>query len=174
MDRYNQVRKIIAVCGSDSGDENLTTHALKVAEDVGYYISMEKSAVLLCGGRNGVMEAASKGAKKNGGLVIGMLPGSKEEANDFIEIAIPTGLGLARNHLIINSADAVIGICGRWGTLNELSFSMDIKKPTIVIKGTGGCADMLSDPKIVGRFKTKPYVANSAKDAVEMAFKFIS
>ena len=124
-----------------------------------------------------VEESVSRGAKKNGGLIIGIFPGfpeSKEETNDFIEIAVPTGLGFARNYLIINSANAVIGISGRWGTLNELSFSMTIKKPTIVIKGTGGCADMLSDPEIVGRFKTKPYVANSAKDAVKMAFRFIS
>ena len=164
------MKKLIAVSGSDGDDVNLSAHALKVAEKVGYYIA-EHQAVLLCGGRTGIMEAASKGAKNNNGLTIGILPFEKSEANDFIDVPIPTGMGNARDYLLINGADAVIGIGGRWGTLNEISFAMCIEKPTIVIKGTGGWADLLSDPKIVKGFEKKPYVVSSAKKAVEMAVK---
>ncbi|MDY6966725.1 MAG: TIGR00725 family protein [Halobacteriota archaeon] len=164
------MRKLIAVSGSDGDDINLSSKTLKVAEEVGHYIA-EHSAVLLCGGRGGIMEAASKGAKKNGGLTVGILPKSKAEANDFIEVAIPTGLDNARNYVLINGADAVIGICGRWGTLNEISYALSIGKPTIVIKGTGGWVDLVSDPEIVKGFARKPLVANSAKEAVEMAIE---
>ena len=164
------MKKLIAVSGSDGDDINLSKHALKVAEEVGYYIA-EHSAVLLCGGRGGIMEAASKGAKRNNGLTIGILPNSKREANDYIDVAFPTGLDTARNYVLINGADAVIGIGGRWGTLNEISFALCIGKPTIVIRGTGGWVDLVSDPEIVKRFQIAPYVANSAKEAVEMAIE---
>lgn len=159
---------LIAVSGSDGDDVNLTPHALKVAEKVGHYIA-EHKAILLCGGRNGIMKAASKGVNNNNGLAIGILPHKKSEANDFVDIPIPTDMGNARDYLLINAADVVIGIGGRWGTLNEISYSMCIGKPTIVIKGTGGWADLLSDPKIVNGFVNKPHVAKSAKEAVEMA-----
>ena len=162
--------KLIAVSGSDGDDTNLSEYALKVAEEVGYYIA-EYSAVLLCGGRGGIMEAVSKGAKKNSGLTIGILPNSKTEANDFINVPIQTGLDNARNYILINGADAVIGIGGRWGTLNEISYAICIGKPTIAIKGTGGWVDLLSDPEIVNRFERRPLVASSAKEAVEMAIE---
>ena len=166
------MKKQIAVSGSDGSDANLSEYALKVAEEVGYYIA-EHSAVLLCGGRGGIMEASSRGAKNNNGLTIGILPTDKSAANEFIDIAIPTGMDMARNYMLINSADAVIGISGRWGTLNEVSYAICIGKPTIVIKGTGGWMDLLSDPEIVQGFERKPTVASSAKEAVELAIEMI-
>ncbi|MGF3554034.1 MAG: TIGR00725 family protein, partial [Thermoplasmatota archaeon] len=82
------MKKIISVCGSDLDDENLSNHALKVAEEVGRLVA-KNGFVLSCGGRGGVMEAACKGAKQEHGLTIGILPFSKDEANDFVDIAIP-------------------------------------------------------------------------------------
>ncbi|MDY6958876.1 MAG: TIGR00725 family protein [Halobacteriota archaeon] len=166
------MKKQIAVSGSDGCDANLSEYALKVAEEVGYHIA-EHSAVLLCGGRGGIMEASSRGAKSNNGLTIGILPDDKSAANEFIDIAITTGMDMARNYLLINSADAVIGISGRWGTLNEISYSLCTCKPTIIIKGTGGWMDLLSDPEIVKEFEMRPTVTTSAKEAVEMALEMI-
>jgi hypothetical protein len=163
------MKKLIAVSGSNGGDKNLTEFALKSAEEVGYWIA-KKGGILICGGRDGVMEAAAKGAKKGGGLTIGILPGSKEEANKFIDIAIPTHLSYFRNYVLISSSDAVVGIAGRWGTLNELSLALDLGKPTIVLKGSGGWAEILSKKELLKEFKQKPYIAQSAKEAVELAF----
>jgi hypothetical protein len=162
------MKKLIAVCGSDGDDEGLKQHAMDVAEEVGSLIA-SKGSILLCGGKGGVMEAAARGAKKSGGITVGILPVEKSEANRFIDVPLPTKLGSARNFLIINSADAVIGICGRWGTMSEISFSMNIGKKTIVIKGTGGFADVLSSATNLPN--GKPLVAKSAKEAVEMAMK---
>jgi len=165
-----KMKKLIAVSGSDGSDENLTELALKAAEEVGYRIA-RKDGVLICGGGGGIMEAASKGAKKGGGLTVGILPGLKEEANEFIDIAIPTHLGYFRNYILISSADTVIGIAGRWGTLNEISFALNIGKPVIILKGSGGWADILSNKELLKEFERKPYIAQSAKEAVELAFK---
>ncbi|MCD6232312.1 TIGR00725 family protein [Candidatus Aerophobetes bacterium] len=166
------MKKLIAVSGSDSGDKNLTPSILKVAEEVGKHIA-QREGILLCGGRGGVMEAAARGAKKEGGITVGILPGSREEANRFIDISIPTHLGFMRNYILINAADAVIGIAGRWGTLNEISLAMNIGKPTILIKNSGGWIDILSKEKLLKNFTPKPYITHSAKEAVELAFNLI-
>ncbi|HDO19280.1 MAG TPA: TIGR00725 family protein, partial [Thermoplasmatales archaeon] len=111
---------MIAVCGSDYDDNDLDDTVISMAEEVGKEIA-KHGAILICGGRGGVMEAACRGAKENSGITVGILPFSKEEANPYVDIAIETGLGNVRNFLVVKSADAIIAICGRWGTLNEIS-----------------------------------------------------
>ena len=81
------MKKIISVCGSDLDDEHLSSYALKVAEQIGRLVA-QNGFVLLCGGRGGIMEAACRGAKEENGLTIGLLPYSKDEANNYIDIRI--------------------------------------------------------------------------------------
>ena len=89
-------------------------------------------AVLVCGGLRGVMEAASKGAKKQGGITIGILPGiDKDHANPYIDFPIVTGLGEGRNLLVIRNSDAVIAFPGEFGTLSEIAFSLKLGKPVV-------------------------------------------
>lgn len=160
---------MIAVSGSNAGDENLTEEILNVAEKVGYLIG-KKGGILVCGGLGGIMEASSRGAKKAGGITVGILPYGKERANQYIDIPIPTYLGFYRNYLIISSADSVISICGRWGTLNETAFSVSIGKPTIILAGTGGISDIFSSKEILNKFKKKPFIAKTPEEAVNLAF----
>ncbi len=162
------MKKIISICGSDLDDEHLSDYALKIAEQVGRLVAKNDFA-LLCGGRGGIMEAACKGAKQEHGLTIGILPYSKQEANNFIDIAIPTTIGNIRNFLVANSGDVVIAIGGRWGTLNEISFSMIYNKPLILIKGTGGCVDEIINGCIMQNIESEYYVVNSAEDAIDKA-----
>jgi len=164
------MKTLISVCGSDGDDSNLSSYALETAETVGKLIA-RRNGVVVCGGRGGVMEAACKGAKEEKGLTIGILPEFKEEANEFIDIAIPTGIGHKRNFLVASAGDAVIAIGGRWGTLNEISFAMIFKKPLILIKGTGGCIDDFINGNLMKDSYSSYYVANSAEEAVEKAFE---
>jgi len=79
---------------------------------------------VVCGGYGGVMEAASRGAAAAGGLVVGVLPGdSREGANEHLTVALATGLGQARNAVIVTAADSVIAIGGGWGTLSEIGLA---------------------------------------------------
>jgi len=164
------MKHMIAVCGSDGDDNTLSSYALETAENVGRLIA-RKGGVLVCGGRGGIMRAACKGAKGENGITVGILPLSKDEANEFVDIAIPTNLGNMRNFLVVNAADTVIAIGGRSGTLNEISFAMILKKPLILIEGTGGCVDKIISGNLMQDMDSTYYIANSAEEAVEKAFE---
>lgn len=147
-------RLIIGVIGGRRTEKKL----LKEAEEVGRLIA-QKNAVLICGGLTGVMEYASKGAKSAGGLTIGILPqNDTKEANEYIDIPIPTGMGIARNVIIARASDVLIAVGGEYGTLSEIAFALQIGKPVIGI----------STWDIKGVIP-----AENAKDAIEKAFKFI-
>ncbi|MCM8762447.1 MAG: TIGR00725 family protein [Candidatus Omnitrophica bacterium] len=161
--------KIISVSGSNAGDDNLTEEILKIAEETGYLIA-KKGGILVCGGLGGIMEAAAKGAKKGQGITVGILPWNKESANLYIDIPIATGIGFYRNNIIVNCADCIIGICGRWGTLNEIAMAIGIGKPTIIIEGSGGVSDLLAKKEVLKTFKKRPIIVKSPKEAVDKAF----
>ena len=117
----------IGVIGAGDCSDNM----YKLAEEVGERIA-KAGAVLVCGGLRGVMEAASKGAKKQGGITIGILPGiDKDHANPYIDFPIVTGLGEGRNLLVIRNSDAVIAFPGEFGTLSEIAFSLKLGKPVV-------------------------------------------
>jgi len=121
---------IIAVIGGSapSDDEVL------LAEAVGRGLA-EHGAVLICGGRRGVMEGACRGARSAGGLTIGILPGCDlSDANPYIDIPILTGIGPARNAIITRTAHAVIAIGGSYGTLSEIGFALTFGVPVIGLR----------------------------------------
>ncbi len=159
---------MIAVCGSDGDDRGLTRLALLWAEEVGRLLARE-GAVLVCGGKGGVMEAASRGARGSGGIVVGLLPRGREEANPYVSIPLATHIGHVRNFMVASMADAVIGVAGRWGTLNELSYALNIHKPAVVLQGSGGWADLLA--RHGRRFAGPPIIARSPAQAVALALK---
>jgi uncharacterized protein (TIGR00725 family) len=119
----------IAVVGK--GGPDVPDDILRAAEEVGAGIAAA-GAVLVCGGRDGVMEAACRGAKAAGGLTVGILPGvDRAEANAFVDVAVPTGLGEARNALVVRAADAVIAVDGGYGTLSEIALALVAGTPVV-------------------------------------------
>lgn len=117
----------IAVIGSGGADVGPVL--LGLAEDVGAGVA-RAGALLVCGGLDGVMAAASKGARAAGGQVVGVLPGTdRAEANPYVTVAIPTGMGELRNALVVRAADAVIAVGGGYGTLSEIGFALKTGRP---------------------------------------------
>jgi uncharacterized protein (TIGR00725 family) len=101
------------------------------AAEVGRLLA-EQGVTLVCGGRGGAMEAACRGAKEADGLTVGILPGSdRSDANPFVDIVLPTGLGEARNALVVGAADVVIAIGGGYGTLSEIALALKAGKRVI-------------------------------------------
>jgi uncharacterized protein (TIGR00725 family) len=92
----------------------------------------ERGAVLVCGGLGGTMEAACRGAKGAGGRTVGLLPGvDRSAANPFVDVAIPTGLGEARNAVVVRAADVLIAVGGGYGTLSEIALALRAGKRVI-------------------------------------------
>ena len=120
---------LISVIGGHKADKK----TVKLAQDVGRVIA-ESGAILICGGLTGVMEHAAKGAKLAGGTTVGILPGKdKADANIYIDIPIPTGLGFTRNTIVASSPDIVVALPGKEGTLSEIGFALSEKKPVLGI-----------------------------------------
>ncbi|MBM3957176.1 MAG: TIGR00725 family protein [Gemmatimonadetes bacterium] len=106
------------------GSSDASPEAEALAEAVGRGLA-ERGALLVCGGLRGVMAAACRGAKAAGGTTIGILPGDDPAAaNPWVDIAIPTGLGYARNALVVKAGAAVIAVCGSFGTLSEIGHAL--------------------------------------------------
>lgn len=118
------------------GGNSVTEENSILAYEVGMHIA-HNNAILVCGGLGGTMEAASKGAAENGGLVVGVLPSeNKTDANPFVHIALPTGFGLSRNIFVVKFSDVLIAFPGSYGTLSEIAFALTVGKTVIYMPGT--------------------------------------
>jgi uncharacterized protein (TIGR00725 family) len=120
----------VAIIGSASADAEIAA----LAEEVGREIA-RRGAILVCGGRGGVMEAACRGAKAAGGTTVGILPGTdRREANAYVDIPVVTGIGEARNAIVVRSADAVIAVSGGYGTLSEIGLALKMGRPVVGLR----------------------------------------
>lgn len=149
---------IISVIGG-----HFCTHKVeKLAHEIGIIIA-EVDSILLCGGLRGVMEAVSEGAKASGGLTIGILPGKdKNDANPFIDIAIPTSIGYTRNSIVACAADIIVALPGSHGTRSEISYGLVFGRPVID----------LGDWNIPGMIKVKN--VSQAKKKIQELIKKIT
>ena len=151
--------KISVIGGSLCGQDVFNT-AYAVGEQIA-----RNDAILVCGGLGGVMEAACKGAKEAGGITIGILPGEDEKtANRYVDIKIPTGLGYARNVLVVKAGHAIIAVVGSSGTLSEIAYALTYKKPIIGLQtwNLEKCFDGSGN-------NLKIMTADSAESAVSLA-----
>jgi len=123
-------RKIVAVIGSRDCDATL----YQMAQEVGRRVA-EGGAILVCGGRGGIMEAACRGVAEAKGVSVGILPGNDiADANDYVTVPIASGIGLARNYLIVRSATAAIAIGGQYGTLSEIAYCLQLGVPVFSLR----------------------------------------
>ena len=121
---------IIAVIGSSEANEEL----VELATKVGYELA-QNGVIMVCGGLGGVMEAACHGAKQAGGMTIGILPGKDtKSANQFVDIPICTGMGYARNVIVVKTGLSVIAVGGAYGTLSEIGHALGDNIPVVGLR----------------------------------------
>ncbi len=157
-------RQILVVGNNENGS---TPELEKVAYETGLEVAKSDS-VLITGGLGGVMRAACHGAKDAGGITVGIIPQNDPSfANEYCDIVIPTGIGLARDFLNALSADGVIIIGGGSGTLSETCAAYMHNKPIAAIKNTGGIAEMFVDKYLDHRQNVKIVGVSSPKEAVK-------
>ncbi len=141
----------IGIVGSSNCEDRIS----RIAERTGVHVAA-RGAVLITGGMTGVMEAASRGAKSAGGLVVGILPGaSKSESNPYVDVVILTEMGHARNAIIARSSDCLIAIAGGFGTLSEVALALKIQRPVVTLASQWNIAGTIE--------------ASSAEEAVDIA-----
>jgi len=154
----------LAVIGGASCSDRHRNQALETGRCIA-----QAGALLLCGGRGGVMSAAAEGARSAGGRTVGILPGASSAetpANPHIELPIYTGLGQARNQVLVLSADAVIGIGGGWGTLTEIGLALKHRIPVVLLSSW-----QLTRPD--GEDEPRLQQAKTARQAVELALQTV-
>ena len=148
MARKTQIVSVI-------GGREPTLTEQELARQVGRELAL-KGVMVACGGLGGVMEAVCKGAKEEGGTTIGILPGSSsQEANSFVDIPIVTGIGFARNMVVVKTGQAVIAVGGSFGTLSEIGHALSADIPVIGLntwdlpgRGEGNrCIILASSPR---------------------------
>lgn len=131
--------------------------------DAAYQIGSEIArcgCVLVCGGLGGVMEAACRGAKDAGGTTVGVLPTpDRQDANPYVDIAVATNMGHARNAIIVHTSDVLIAVGGEYGTLSEIALGLKAGKPVVSLLGKWDIEGVV--------------VADGAEDAVETAFRIL-
>jgi uncharacterized protein (TIGR00725 family) len=150
-------RPYVAVVGAGRA----SAEEARTAEEVGRLLG-SAGAVVVCGGLGGVMEAVCRGARSAGGKTVGILPGSRrEDANAYVDVAIATGLGEARNALVVRAVDAVVAIGGEFGTLSEIALALKSGTPVIGI----GTWELVRGGEPVDAV----VVATSAEEAVRLA-----
>jgi hypothetical protein len=151
----------IAVVGPSAPDN---ADVLDAAYAVGAALG-RAGAVVVCGGLGGVMEAACRGAKNAGGTTIGLLPGTdRSVANPYVDITVPTGLGEARNALVVRAGDAVVAVGGGWGTLSEIALAVRTGVPVIALQSW-------TVHDATGHHVTGPMVARDPEEAVRLALE---
>lgn len=150
---------LISVIGSSSA----TANSKRLAREVGKLLA-EEGAVVVCGGLTGVMEAVCQGASEAGGTTIGILPGHHpSEANQYVQIPICTGMGYARNVIVVKSGRAVIAIEGAYGTLSEIAHALGDGIPVVGLETWNFSSNGKSDSGMTW--------ASTPKDAVSKALK---
>jgi uncharacterized protein (TIGR00725 family) len=142
----------VAVVGSGEASGEL----YEKAREVGRLVA-GRGAIVVCGGRSGVMEAASRGATEAGGVAIGILPDEdRKEANEYLSYSVATGTGHARNLAVVCSGDVVVAVGGEYGTLSEIGLALKVGRPVVALMSWD-----------LGEHVT---VASSPREAVEAAF----
>jgi uncharacterized protein (TIGR00725 family) len=156
-----QARVYVAVSGGGRAGEE----ACRLAEEVGRELAV-RGAVVVTGGLGGVMAAASRGAKAEHGTTIGILPGDdRDDANPWVDVAVPTGMDEGRNILVVRAADAVIAVAGEYGTLSEIALALRLGKPVIGL----GTWELAKDGRPVEAVVTAATPAEAAEAAVTLA-----
>ncbi len=133
------------------GDSEAAPAQLAAAESIGALLA-RLGMTVVTGGRGGIMEAASRGAVRAGGIALAVLPTTGlDDGNPWCSIVVPTGFGHARNAITALSGDVVVVIGGGAGTLSELAFAWMHGRPIFAYTGSGGCADLAVERPPDGR-----------------------
>lgn len=169
-------KKIVSIIGPNT--ENATPEMLDFAVRLGKCLT-DKGFRIVCGGREGIMEAVCRGAHSSDaytcGATIGILPGTdRNQANPWCDIVIPTGIGLARNMIVANTGDVVVALAGGAGTLSEMAYAWQLNRPLVAFTAFGGAAALLAGRTLDNRRTDHIHQADTLEELLQMVCKLAS
>jgi uncharacterized protein (TIGR00725 family) len=169
----------IGIIGSAGDEEYLNkekqrTRIYKTAKKLGQIVA-SKGAILITGGKGGIMESANKGAKSKNGITVGFVRGKERfTSNDFTDIEVVSGMeGCGEETMLILSCDGIIAVGGGAGTLQELSIAYRNKKPVVILDCGYGWASKLANSYLDERRKVKFYSVKTPEKAINLLLKLI-
>lgn len=164
---------VIGTAGREEYPKNkLNIKAYSLAYEIGKLIA-DKNAILICGGKGGIMEQACRGAKENKGITVGVIAGNqRNKSNKYVDVEVVTGVvNSSEDAIIVSMSDGIVAIGGGSGTLQEIALAYRNNKPVIAIKGINGWADKLADKYLDERKIVKIYSSRNAQQAIDLLFK---
>jgi len=171
--KVKKSKKTLQIAVLGSSDAICSVKAYNMAFEVGQEIAKSK-AITLTGGGLGVMEAALKGAKKENGVTLAIVPWENlNKVNDYADITIATGIGWSRNSINLNSCDGAIIVQGGAGTLNEATYGYMMSKPIVALTSSGGMAEEISNKYFDDRRTEFVYGTSTPKEAVKKVLELI-
>ncbi|UCC18296.1 MAG: TIGR00725 family protein [Promethearchaeota archaeon] len=163
LDFKNAFKGIVSVIGASEIDKETEKKTIEIGR-----LLAQNKFIVVCGGLSGVMEAVCKGAKKENGLTIGIIPHTeKSGANKFVDIVIPCPFSQARNIVVVLSGDACLAISGKAGTLSEICFAWIYQKPIVALSSVSGWSSKIANQKLDNRRTDKIHSVKTPIEAIE-------
>jgi uncharacterized protein (TIGR00725 family) len=170
LDFKKKFKAIISIIGASEISSEVELKAIELGR-----LLAENGYAISCGGLTGVMEAVCKGAKKEGGLTIGITPFEKKgKANKYVDIEIPVPFSQARNIIVVLSGDACVAVSGKAGTLSEICFAWIYHKPLLALTDVGGWSSKVAGQQIDDRRKDKVIGIDNPRGIVDKLNEFFS
>ncbi|MFX1316084.1 MAG: TIGR00725 family protein [Promethearchaeota archaeon] len=164
-----EYKGIISVIGASEIDKETEKKTI----EIGKLIAKNKY-IVACGGLSGVMEAVCKGAKKENGLTIGIIPHTEKKiANKYVDIVIPCPFSQARNIVVVLTGDACIAISGKAGTLSEICFAWIYQRPIVALTGVGGWSSEIANHKLDNRRNDLIFGVETPQEAVNKIIELL-
>ena len=158
----NEFKGIVSIIGASEINKEIE----KITFEIGRLLA-QNNCIVACGGLSGVMEAVCKGAKKENGLTIGIIPHvEKSIANKYVDIVIPCPFSQARNIVVVLTGDVCLAISGKAGTLSEICFAWIYQKPIIALSNVKGWSSKIANQKLDDRRDDMIYGAESPQEAI--------
>lgn len=163
IDFKNKINGVVSVIGASEINDDLREKTI----EIGRLIAKNNYAIV-CGGLSGVMEAVCKGAKKEGGFTIGIIPSAeKTMANKYVDLVIPVPFSQARNIIVVLTGDVCLAISGKAGTLSEISFAWIYLKPIVALTDVDGWSSKVANQKLDDRRSDMIYGVKTPQEAIE-------